>query len=487
MAIESVEAGGWVAPSGRAQLDPAGGSSVADRVQRGKAARREVPLDAHAVLDLPAERPSPVDTLLAQEVGRLPDLVPLRHARMVESPFAFLRGAAAVMADDLAHTAASGIVVQACGDAHAANFGVQRTPRGDLTVDVNDFDESLPAPFEWDVKRLAASLAVVGRERGFSTKERRAVVTAVVAEYRESLRRLAEQDTLTVWNAQVDVATALAELDADRRSRREGESAVRLGRAAVKDSLKAMARLTTLADGQRRFVADPPVLVPLDDLGDDVDAADGTAALRALLRGYRRSLGPDRAFLIDQFHLVQAARKVVGVGSVGTRCWVLLLLGRDDADALFLQVKEATTSVLEPVAGRSGFGNAGQRVVSGQRLMQAHPDGFLGWARARDEAGTDRDYYVRQLWDARSGFDLMSGARPAGLERYGRLCAWTLARAHARSGDRVALAAYLGGSPRFERAVAMFAEAYADQTESDWHVLKQACADGALPVAGAVG
>lgn len=476
MAIEAAPSA--AGPDRRARLAAPGRLTASERARRGKAARRDVPLDAHAVLDLPAHR-APTRILAAHEAGLLPELLPLRRQRMADSPFAFLRGAAAVMAADLAHSATSGIVVQACGDAHAANFGVQRTPAGELVIDVNDFDETLPAPFEWDVKRLAASLAVVGRERGFGAKERRAVVTATVAEYRESVRRLAEQDTLTVWNARADVATALAELDADRRARRDGEAVSRLGKAAVKDSLKAIARLTTLADGQRRLVADPPVLVPLDDLDDDVDALGGTSALRGLLSTYRRSLGPDRAFLVDQFRLVQAARKVVGVGSVGRRAWVLLLLGRDDFDPLLLQVKEAGASVLEPVAGRSGFGNAGQRVVSGQRLMQVQPDGFLGWARAVDADGVRRDFHVRQLWDARSGFDLMSGARPGGLERFGRLCAWTLARAHARSGDRVAMAAYLGSSTRFERAVAMFAEAYADQTESDWSQVRGTDADGA--------
>jgi hypothetical protein len=399
---------------------------------------------------------------------------------MLVSPFTFFRGAAAVMANDLAGTPTSGLTTQLCGDAHLSNFGVYASPERRLVFDINDFDETLPGPWEWDVKRLAASMEVAARGNEYPGKQRREVVLATMASYRQSMRRLAEMPTLDVWYARGD----LEDMQADqrermtRRQRRKVSSG--LAKARTHDNLQAFDKLTRVVDGRRRIIPDPPLIVPLIDLlPQQVDPDSVPGRLRDLLAGYRHSLPADRRVLFDRFELADMARKVVGVGSVGTRCWIVLLLGRDDNDPLFLQVKEAQQSVLAPFAGASRYPNEGERVVTGQRLMQAASDIFLGWQRLGGIDGRTRDFYVRQLRDWK-GSVVVEEMVPSGMRLYGELCGRTLARAHARCGDPIAMAAYLGASDVFERAVTEFAVAYADQNERDHQAMTAAVADGRI-------
>jgi uncharacterized protein (DUF2252 family) len=436
------------------------------RATGGRAARARVPRSSHAAWEPSGDRPDPIAVLEAQAGSRLSELVPIRYGRMAASPFAFFRGAAAIMAADLAATPSSGTPVQLCGDAHLANFGGFASPERDLVFSVNDFDETLPGPWEWDVKRLAASLAVAGRERGFSRRERAAIVLAAVARYREAMRSFAGQRNLDVWYARLDAAGILQRWrqEANPKAIRRFDRVV--DQAHTRDSLGALAKFCREVDGQPRIASDPPLIVAIDELLPEDDRAAFELGARAALQGYRRSLPRDRRRLLDGYRYVHLARKVVGVGSVGTRCWILLLLGRDRDDPLFLQLKEAQESVLAPFAGASQFRNQGQRVVEGQRLMQSASDILLGWFRTAGIDGTSRDFYVRQLWDWKLSADI-ERMTPSTMRVYGQACGWTLARAHARSGDRVAIAAYLGGGPRFETAVAEFAEAYADQNQRD--------------------
>jgi uncharacterized protein (DUF2252 family) len=440
------------------------------RADKGRAARAQAPRSSHAAWDSPEDRPDPIALLEEQARSRLPELVPIRYGRMAASEFAFFRGGAAIMAADLAATPSSGFRVQLCGDAHLANFGGFGSPERELVFSVNDFDETIPGPWEWDVKRLAASLAVAGRDRGFEPAERRAIVTATVSRYREAMREFAGQRNLDVWYARLD-ATGL--LDHWRREAK-GKAVQRLDRAVSKahtrDSLRALAKLCHDVDGEPRIMSEPPLIVAIDELLSEEDRVDFERAARNALRGYRRSLPRERRRLLDGFRYAHLARKVVGVGSVGTRCWILLLLGRDSGDPLFLQLKEAQNSVLAPFAGASEFKNQGQRVVEGQRLVQAVSDILLGWFRTAGIDGTPRDFYVRQLWDWKVSPDIERMA-PSTMRIYGQACGWTLARAHARSGDRIAIASYLGSSPRFETAIPEFAEAYADQNERDYQAL----------------
>jgi uncharacterized protein (DUF2252 family) len=466
--------------SRRFALDSAaGGLTPAERAERGKAARSAVPRDNHAFFDPPADRPDPVGLLERQAATRLPDLVPVRYGRMLASPFSYFRGAALPMAADLAATPVSGLAVQACGDAHLSNFGVYASPERALVFDLNDFDETLPGPWEWDVKRLAASLEVAGRGNGFRSGLRRKVVTAAVGRYREAMRVFAGQDNLAVWYARAETG-ALREQFGSRLAAREQQQADRaVAKARTRDSLQALAKLTQEVDGRPRIVADPPLVVPLSDLvAGSAEQAELETELRTLVGDYRRTLETDRRYLLEQFRFADMARKVVGVGSVGTRCWIVLMLGRDASDPLFLQVKEAERSVLEDFAGASEYANHGQRVVAGQRLMQAASDIFLGWQRSQvDPDGRPHDFYVRQLRDGKFSADI-EAMTVAGMRAYGELCGWTLARAHARSGDRIAIAAYLGQSAVFDQAVAEFAAAYADQNERDHQALTAAVAAG---------
>ena len=420
----------------------------------------------------------PVGLLLDQAKSRVPELVPVRHGRMLVSPFTFYRGAALPMAADLAATPASGLRVQLCGDAHLSNFGAFASPERRLVFDVNDFDETLPGPFEWDVKRLAASLAVAGRDNGFTAKTRRKIVLAAAEGYRTAMRAFAKQPLLDVWYAHLDIEQAIGELRAQVKTGRFKAAQGLLAKAHTRDSTQALGKLTTVADGRRRIISDPPMIVPVEEVFADVAAGAIYEQLRAVLGKYRRTLQSDRRHLLEQFTLVQVARKVVGVGSVGTRAWVLLMDAADGVEPLFLQAKEAQTSVLAEYCGRSQYANQGERVVAGQHLMQAHSDIFLGWTRVPNPFdGTDRDFYVRQLrdWKFSAPIEQMI---PPGMTFYARLCGWTLARAHARSGDRIALAAYLGGSARFDQAIAGFAETYADQNERDYAALQAAVKNG---------
>jgi uncharacterized protein (DUF2252 family) len=469
-------------PAHRYQLDSAlGRLSPAERAERGKAARAKVPRQGHEVFDPPPDRPEPVALLQEQESSRVPELVPVRHGRMMASPFSYFRGAALPMASDLASTPVSGLAVQACGDAHLSNFGIFGSAERRLVFDVNDFDETLPGPWEWDVKRLAASMEVAARDSGFPGKKRREIVQATVASYRQAMRDFAPMTNLAVWYARADVEQIQAQIQAQLKARQRTLLGRGLAKARTRDSLQEVAKLTRTVDGRPRIISDPPLLVPIDELlPKQADRKAFWSQLADLIAKYRRTLETDRRYLLDQFEVADMARKVVGVGSVGTRCWILLMLGRDDSDPLFLQVKEAEESVLSRFVGASKYANHGQRVVAGQRLMQASSDIFLGWQRT--EAGLDvqqRDFYVRQLRDWKFSLDIETMV-PRGMALYGQLCGWTLARAHARSGDRIAIAAYLGGSDVFDQAIARFAAAYADQNERDYDALRAAVASGRI-------
>jgi uncharacterized protein (DUF2252 family) len=450
---------------------------VSERAAAGRAARSQARRSTHGEWQPDAERPDPIAVLEKQAASRVPELVPIRYGRMAASPFAFYRGAAAVMAADLAATPVSGLRVQACGDAHLSNFGAFAAPDRRLVFDLNDFDESLPGPWEWDVKRLAASFAVAGRESGLKRKQRKAVSRRAGESYREAMRSFAAMRNLEVWYSRFDVEAALDQIQEEDPSEVER---VRKGvaKARAKDSLRALARLTETVDGELRFRSEPPLLVP----GEELIAAHGrdpAVVLEDVLRVYRDTLPADRQHLLDGYRFRQIAHKVVGVGSVGTRAWVVLLTGADDGDPLFLQAKEAGASVLEPYAGPSRFPNHGRRVVEGQRLMQAAGDIFLGWCRAVGIDGRERDFYVRQLWDWKRSAEI-ERLTPRGFEVYAGMCGQTLARAHARSGDRVAIAAYLGGGDGFDRAIASFAEHYADRNERDHAALLDAIAAGRI-------
>jgi uncharacterized protein (DUF2252 family) len=437
-------------------------------------------LESHAEVRLGADR-DPVSILADQDAARVPELVPIRYGRMLVSPFTFYRGAAAVMAADLAETPVSGFRTQTCGDAHLSNFGVFASAERTLVFDINDFDETLPGPWEWDVKRLVASLAVAARNNGFTAKQRRKIATSATRAYRTAMRDFALKTTLDVWYTQLDVAAML-----DRRRTMLPHAQVArthsaMAKARTRDSMQALNKLSKVVDGDRRIVAAPPIVVPIEDLMPDASAERLSEQMRDLIRSYSRSLSPERRHLIEQFRLVHMARKVVGVGSVGTRAWILLLLGRDDSDPLFLQAKEAQASVLEKYAGASRYAHHGERVVAGQRLMQASGDIFLGTDRVRGIDGRDRDFYIRQLRDWK-GSAVVEEMVPVGMEAYASVCGWTLARAHARSGDRIAIAAYLGSSGRFDEAIADFAETYAKVNENDFGKLQRAAQEGQVEV-----
>lgn len=422
--------------------------------------------------------------LRAQAESRLPDLVPVRHGRMLASPFAFYRGAAALMALDLAAAPVSGLSVQLCGDAHLSNFGLFASPERHLMFDLNDFDETMPGPWEWDVKRLATSLVVAGRQNGFDRKTRRKTVVTSVRRYRDAMAKFAGMRALDVWYARAEVGELESLLQVKLPKKRAKAARRAVAKARSSDSLKAFGKLTDVVDGQVRIKPDPPLVVPVSDLLPGVEREQLEAQIRELLGRYRLTLQPDRRVLLDAFEFVDMARKVVGVGSVGTRCWIVLLRGRDDRDPLFLQVKEAQPSVLEPfvpsvLRPARRVANEGQRVVSGQRLMQATSDIFLGWQRIAGIDNVQRDFYVRQLRDQK-GSAVVEEMVPRGMRLYGELCGWTLARAHARSGDPIAIAAYLGDDDAFPRAVAEFGERYADQNERDHAALAEAVDVGLL-------
>ncbi|MFF3963145.1 DUF2252 domain-containing protein [Streptomyces griseorubiginosus] len=434
---------------------------------RGRAARKRVPRSAHATWLPSLDRQDPVAVLERQGRDRLPELLPIRYGRMSASPFAFLRGSAAVMAADLASQPHTGLTVQLCGDAHLLNFGLYASPERSLLFDLNDFDETFPGPFEWDVKRLAASVAVAARENGHSDDKAHRSARAATTAYRTAMRRLARMGELEVWYESVD-ADSLLPLVRSARHRRRVQSS--LTRARRRTSLQALGKLTEIVDGRRRIITDPPLLEPA--------GAPDMASLRKIFSDYRSTLSEERRLLLDRYRFVDAARKVVGVGSVGTRCFIVLLTGRDADDPLFLQIKEARPSVLEEHLPHGPYVHPGHRVVVGQRLLQAASDIFLGWMSGPQ----GRAFYWRQLRDMKGSADVL-GMSPSDLTAYAGLCGTTLARAHARSGDRVAIAAYLGGADTFDQAVADFALAYATQTTKDHATLTAAIAAGVLRAA----
>ena len=461
-------------------LDPdLGRLTMAERVARGKAARAAAPRETHAVFDPPADRPDPVALLQQQAESRVPELVPIRYGRMLVSPFAFFRGAALPMASDLAGTPCTELVVQACGDAHLSNFGIFASPERKFLFDVNDFDETLPGPWEWDVKRLAASLEVAARGNGFSGKERRRIVTASTRCYRETIRSFAAMSHVDVWYARVDLALVEKMFQPRMAARDRKVVAKNLAKARTRDSMQAFSKLCGVVDGQTRIIADPPLVMPVSHLRpEERDELGLEAQLDSMLASYGRTLNGAHRILFQRYQLVDLARKVVGVGSVGTRCWIFLFTARDGTEPLLLQVKEAQPSVLAAFAGPSKYANQGQRVVEGQWLIQPVSDIFLGWQRSeRVRDGKTHDFYVRQLRDWKFSLDI-DAMRPSAMLIYGELCAWTLARSHARSGDSVAIAAYLGAADIFDQAIAQFASAYADQAERDYQALATAAAAG---------
>ena len=464
--------------SGKGRRGPAAERLTrADRVGRGKDARNVAPLESHAEFT-PDRSRDPVGLLLEQAKTRVPELVPIRHGRMLVSPFTYYRGAALPMAADLATTPTSGLRVQLCGDAHLSNFGAFASPSRRLVFDVNDFDETLPGPFEWDVKRLAASLAVAGRDERVQPEG--PPQDRCSRGPRATGRRCARspsQHFLEVWYAHLDVDDAIAEFRSQLKAKRVKATEKMVAKAHTHDSMKALSKLTTQVDGQRRIISDPPLIEPVEEVFSDVQAGAIYELIREVMGKYQRTLQSDRKHLLEQFTLVQVARKVVGVGSVGTRCWIALMDAGDGTEPLFLQPKEAQASALAAYCGRSHYASHGERVVAGQLLMQAESDIFLGWTHVTGPDGVDRDYYVRQLkdWKFSAPIEQMI---PSGMAVYAQMCGWTLARAHARSGDRIALAAYLGGSAKFDQAIADFAETYADQNDRDYAALQAAVKDG---------
>ena len=453
------------------------GLESSESAERGREARKELPRSSHGEWSPAPDRPDPVAVLQAQAVTRLQELIPIRHGRMLVSPFTFYRGAAAVMAADLAATRWTGIIVQACGDAHISNFGGFAAPDRRLVFGPNDFDETLPGPWEWDVKRMAASVEIAGRDIGLPPKRREQLVLDCVREYREAMRGFARMSHLDVWYERIN-ASELAERFGGRLGK-EGRVlfTAPFAKARRKTSLRAVKKLTEIGPTGPRFRSVPPLLVPFRELYSADDEREEADYVRELFDNYAANLDADRRYLFETYRFVDMARKVVGVGSVGTRAWVLLLVGREGKDPLVLQSKEAQASVLEPYLGASEFSNHGERVVRGQRMDQTVTDVFLSWQRSRGLDGKEHDFYIRQLWDWKASIDL-STMSYSGLHAYVRACGWSLARAHARSGDRLAIAAYLGKGTSFDRAIARFSAAYADQNELDHQRLADAVAGG---------
>jgi uncharacterized protein (DUF2252 family) len=482
-------ASGQIEPPGT--LDEHFGSSwrrarltAEQRTARGRDARNKTPRSAHAHWEPAPRRPDPVTLLEEQSKDRVAELIPIRYGRMLLSPFTFFRGAAVIMAADLAPTPVSGVTVQLCGDAHLSNFGLFGTPERRMLFDINDFDETLPGPWEWDIKRLAASLEILGRDRGFSPADRRAVVMAGVREYRDRMSHAAALGTLGAWYDQLDAGMLLTlaqqEAQQERLTKQELKTAKRrVAQAQTRDSIRVFAKRTGEVNGELRIVPDPPLVVPIEDLVvPGTEWEDPTPLIKKLLSSYRRTIGR-QGHPLEEFRYVHAARKVVGVGSVGTRCYLLLLMGRDAKDPLFLQLKEANASVLERFLGNSSYRHHGERVVVGQRLMQGATDIFLGWQRIKGLDGVTRDYYVRQFHDWKGGANV-DNLQVRGATFYARICAAALARAHARWGDRIAISSYLGKADTFDKAIADFSARYADQNERDYEAFSAAAKSGKL-------
>ena len=463
--------------------------SVDGRRAKGKDARERAPLSSHSGWLPASDRPDPVGLLEAQNLTREPDLVPVRHGRMMASPFTFYRGAAKIMATDLRETPTAGLGVQLCGDAHLSNFGGFASPERTLLFDLNDFDETLPGPFEYDVKRMAASFTIAARNNGFSAADTNATTLASVRAYREAMAEFAQMGNMEIWYARLtegEVMDAIATLTKGEKSK-QGAAQAKLGaqraqktaaKAHSRDSLQALSKLAEVVDGRYRIVSQPPVVIPARDLeamygysGDQIQEV-----IHQQFRAYRATLQEDRRHLLERYEFVDIARKVVGVGSVGTRAFIVLLQGRDEQDPLFLQIKEATASVLEDHLRKSKFKEPGERVVQGQRLMQAASDIYLGWTKGVE---ANRHLYWRQLRDMKASV-LVETMTPVMLSFYAGICGWTLARAHARSGDAVTLAAYLGKSDKFDRSITDFSRRYADQNERDYQAFTEAIRSGHL-------
>jgi uncharacterized protein (DUF2252 family) len=454
--------------------------SVAERVARGKAARSEVPRASHAAYSPSTVRVDPLDVLEQQATTRVPELVPIRYGRMLVSPFTFYRGGAMIMAGDLAATPRSGFTVQCCGDAHLSNFGVFASPERQLVFDLNDFDETLPGPWEWDVKRLAVSMLVAAINNDFPVKDQERIVLDTVKAYRNAMANFAGMTNLDVWYAHVEIDSVLAAIGSQLNPKMAKRAGKTLAKARTRDSMSAFSKLTEQVDGDVRFVDQSPLIVPIDQLASSLDRDEVFDELQRMFRAYRATLEFDRRSLLEQYRLVDFARKVVGVGSVGTRAWIALLLGRDEQDPLILQIKEAEESVLEEYLGAGQFSNHGERVVSGQRMMQAGSDIFLGWVGVESPIdGKSRHFYGRQLKDWKGSAEIEQMV-PKGMGMYGELCGSTLARAHARSGDRIGIAAYLGNGTSFDRAVLEFSNAYAEQNQRDFEHLTAAVASGKI-------
>lgn len=457
-------------------------ATVQERAAHGKAVRRLLPLEGHS--ELGGTHVPLLELVTTTDLDRVAELLPLRYERVLASPFSYFRGSAGVMGADLASVPRTELTAQLCGDAHLSNFGVYASPERRLVFDVNDFDETLPGPFEWDVKRLATSVALAGRANAHRRRDRREAVRATVRSYRTTMRGFARQGNLAVWYASMDIERVVEDLGGLVGAKAQRRTRANLDRARRRDSAQAAAKLTTLEGGSPRFVADPPLVVPIDELLPEPAAVRLRAGLMDVLSGYRESLTPDRRHLLDQFQVVDIARKVVGTGSVGTGAYVLLLVGRDEKDPLVLQAKEAGDSALAPYCAPSTASSSGERVVLGQRLMQAVSDIFLGWQTRQDFEGRDRHYYVRQLRDGKLSAEV-GEMEPRRLTMYGSLCGWTLARAHARSGDRVAIAGYLGKTDTFDNAVTEYAEGYSERVEEQYRELRAAVADGSIAAARA--
>jgi uncharacterized protein (DUF2252 family) len=465
--------------------------SVEEREAQGEEARSRTPVASHTGWEAAAGRPDPVALLEQQNRTREPDLIPVRHGRMLVSPFTFYRGAAKIMAADLKGTPVAGLQVQLCGDAHLSNFGLFASPERRLLFDLNDFDETLPGPFEWDVKRMAASFTIAGRNNGYTKADTRAATRASVRAYREAMASFAEMGTMDIWYAHLSedellLAVRSTAAEGSKSKKKAAKAAKRAeksvqkvtGKARTRDSLQALSKLGELVDGRYRIASQPPVIIPARDLAATygLSQEETERGLRQQFRAYRATLQDDRRHLLERFELVDVARKVVGVGSVGTRAFIALLQGRDQHDPLFLQVKEATASVLEGPLPKSRYRQHGERVVSGQRMMQAVSDIYLGWTKGLD---ANRHFYWRQLRDMKGSVEVET-MDPVGLGFYAGICGWTLARAHARSGDPVAIAAYLGEGDQFDRSITDFSQRYADQNELDHQAFVKAIRSGRL-------
>ena len=463
--------------------------SVEERAAKGKDRREKTPVSSHTGWAPAPDRPDPVALLEEQNLTREQDLVPVRHGRMLVSPFTFYRGAAKIMATDLKDTPRAGLKAQLCGDAHLSNFGVFASPERNLLFDLNDFDETLPGPFEYDVKRMAASFTIAARNNEFTKAEAHDVTLSAVRAYREAMKDFSRMGTMDIWYAHLSEQELMSAIETaassekgkaqkkavERVEKRTKKSALK---AHTRDSLQALSKLGELVDGQYRIVSQPPIVIPVRELaatygmsGDEVEKT-----VREQLRAYRATLPDDRRLLLERFEVIDVARKVVGVGSVGTRAFIALLQGRDQDDPLFLQVKEATRSVLEDHLPKSKFKQPGERVVRGQRMMQAASDIFLGWTKGAQD---NRYLYWRQLRDMK-GSAVIEEMKPFDMTSYARVCGWTLARAHARSGDPIAIGAYLGKSDKFDHSITDFSERYADQNEHDYQAFSDAVRSGRL-------